>query len=93
MQDPWANTANIGAWHDAFRNIPMFIRDPDALYTYRTLQLVNGGFPLVFGGKGHVSNGCNMYLLRSPAHVMMLSGIHRRVRHDPFRHRAMCMSC
>ena len=30
-------------------------RDPDALYT--SLQLVNGGFPLFWCGKSHVSNG------------------------------------
>ena len=37
-------------------------RDPDASYTDRTLQLVNGGFNLYVGGtKCHVSNGCKMY--------------------------------
>ena len=29
--------------------------------------LVSGGVPLFRCGKSHASNGCNMYLLRSPA--------------------------
>ena len=37
--------------------------------------LVNGGFPLFWVGKSHVSNGCNMYLLRSPA-KLPLSPLH-----------------
>ena len=31
--------------------------------------LVNGSFQLHFDGKSHVSNGCKMYLLRSPVHI------------------------
>ena len=35
--------------------------------------LVNGGVPLFWSKKPHVSNGCKMYLLRSPVKIALLT--------------------
>ena len=46
------------------QNKPRHLRDPYIIHLNIALYMV---VSLYFDGKSHVSNGCNIYLLRSPA--------------------------